>query len=595
MKKLLALVVLATAYGQTVHVVGIGATNAPNIVEPFTAGTGGVTLNQCVKLDGSTPENVVANTASDHGCYGIAQATISAGGAVLVTRLGQATAIADGAITQGDILVASATTGGYVHDSGTANPASISAGTQTVGVALASAPGSGSTLLVTLAPATAGSSGGGTGNAGVLHTVTFSTTPAFTCGSATAGTVDTFELSTSLTANISPTLSGCTSGQTINFRFTQDATGGRTVTWPTGWTGLCQASPVASAITTITAVWDGTTATGACTGNGTPPVVVLQTAPSSAPPSGFTFEWCDSTSKICREEDSSGVIYAMSKELSSGNIRVAGGANGVDSAATAHNTATIRACATAGTANAQTCTTTPSFAPAAGDEIIVIPGTGLTNTGAMTLNVNSSSAAAVMKWGGSAAMASGDLVAGKPFTMTFDGTNWDVNDIGNAPSGGGGPVSSCAGNTVGVLYECAMTLSQANITGMFGAAVTLISAPGAGKMIRFEDGLFNQLYVASYSGGGNLSFGYNMNAGATSGAQIGYLNAGLFNGTYAFNTIGEATGCSLNGYGVCATGLHSTDFINQPITISNQTAAFTCSTTCGTVAVDIFYRVSLAQ
>ena len=81
-----------------------------------------------------------------------------------------------------------------------------------------------------------GGTAGGTGNAGANVTTTFSATPTFSCPSATAGTIVSFTLSTALTASItSSTLAGCTNGSLLNFIFTQDATGGRTVAMPAGF------------------------------------------------------------------------------------------------------------------------------------------------------------------------------------------------------------------------------------------------------------------------------------------------------------------------------------------------------------------------
>ena len=105
-------------------------------------------------------------------------------------------------------------------------------------------------------------------------------------------------------------------------------------------------------------------------------------------------------------------------------------------APTAHSLALPRNCPdTSGSGTAQSCATSPTFTPTAGDEIIYTTTTG--NTGALTIAVNGGAAASVMKWGGSATLASGDIAANKPIKMTFDAAgNWDADDIANAPSGG---------------------------------------------------------------------------------------------------------------------------------------------------------------
>jgi hypothetical protein len=62
--------------------------------------------------------------------------------------------------------------------------------------------------------------------------------------------------------------------------------------------------------------------------------------------------------------------------------------------------------------------------------------TTTSNTGALTLNVSALGAKSVVKWQGTA-LVSGDLGANKSTQLCYDGTNWDAQDIGNAPSGGG--------------------------------------------------------------------------------------------------------------------------------------------------------------
>ena len=109
-------------------------------------------------------------------------------------------------------------------------------------------------------------------------------------------------------------------------------------------------------------------------------------------------------------------------------------------AATGHQIVTPLNCSdSSGSGSAQLCTTTPTFSPAKGDQIIYYSTTQ--NSGALTLNVNSSAADAVQKWQGSA-LASGDIKANIPVLMVFDGTNWQVQNIGNAPSGGSASLSS---------------------------------------------------------------------------------------------------------------------------------------------------------
>lgn len=89
---------------------------------------------------------------------------------------------------------------------------------------------------------------------------------------------------------------------------------------------------------------------------------------------------------------------------------------------------------TSGSGTAQSCSFPVVYeqVPQKGDAFVYYTTT--TNTGPLTINVNGSGAAPVLKWQGTA-LAAGDIQANKPVLMTFDGTNWLVSTIGNAPSG----------------------------------------------------------------------------------------------------------------------------------------------------------------
>jgi hypothetical protein len=104
-------------------------------------------------------------------------------------------------------------------------------------------------------------------------------------------------------------------------------------------------------------------------------------------------------------------------------------------AATGHSVAAVLTCAdSSGSGTAQSCSTSPTFTPAAGDSIIYTTTTANTGTG-LTINVNSLGAKSVAKWQGTTTLAANDILAGKQVLMTYDGTNWEASTIGNAPSG----------------------------------------------------------------------------------------------------------------------------------------------------------------
>jgi len=112
-------------------------------------------------------------------------------------------------------------------------------------------------------------------------------------------------------------------------------------------------------------------------------------------------------------------------------------------AASAHGVAGPLTCTdSSGSSTTYTCSTTPTFTPAAKDCVYLTVGT--TNTAGSTLNVNSAGAANLQKWLGSA-LVSGDLPANKPQVVCYDGTNWQVSTIGNTPSSTGGMTKLCSG------------------------------------------------------------------------------------------------------------------------------------------------------
>lgn len=135
--------------------------------------------------------------------------------------------------------------------------------------------------------------------------VPFSATPTFTVTSTNSNS-----WYMQLTGDVtSSTLSGSAAGQLYAFRICQDATGGHSFAWPTGFTGALPVSTAANACTDSMYFWDGTNAilTGG-TWDGAASQLAETAAPSGNPPSGFIFTWPDSTDHIVKEKDSSGNI-----------------------------------------------------------------------------------------------------------------------------------------------------------------------------------------------------------------------------------------------------------------------------------------------
>lgn len=133
---------------------------------------------------------------------------------------------------------------------------------------------------------------------------------------------------------------------------------------------------------------------------------------------------------------------------------------------TAHSiTSNITCSDVSGSSSAQSCSTTPTFVPAAKDTILYSTTTG--NAGDLTIAVNGSSAAHVRKWLGSTVLASGDLPANVPVMLTFDGTFWEQYVIGNAPPTGSSMVYPGAGIPVsnGTAWLSSITAPTGSLVG----------------------------------------------------------------------------------------------------------------------------------
>jgi hypothetical protein len=125
---------------------------------------------------------------------------------------------------------------------------------------------------------------------------------------------------------------------------------------------------------------------------------------------------------------------------------------------TAHSVATVLTCAAASASGTTyTCTTSPTFTPADGD--IILFQADVANTGAMTLNVNSSSAAPVKKQGGGTALVANDFLAGQDNLMEYDGVNWQMQgQTGNAA--GGAATGNSVVNITPVTVAASVTTTQ---------------------------------------------------------------------------------------------------------------------------------------
>jgi hypothetical protein len=173
-------------------------------------------------------------------------------------------------------------------------------------------------------------------------------------------------------------------------------------------------------------------------------------------------------------------------------------------ATTAHGMAApLRCLDSSGSGTAQLCTTTPSFTPAAGDMILY--RTTTTNTAALTLNANSSSAAAVQKWEGTALLA-GDVKLGVDIPMTFDGTNWQAHNIGNKPLTLFAPITTSALNTASIASAACNTLTVA-VTGATTSDVpTVVYQGDVTGQTGYVPSTNGTLYTYAFMTSGNINF-----------------------------------------------------------------------------------------
>lgn len=105
--------------------------------------------------------------------------------------------------------------------------------------------------------------------------------------------------------------------------------------------------------------------------------------------------------------------------------------------ATAHNVVTPLTCAdVSASGTAQSCTTSPSFTPAAND--CVLYTTTTTNSGVgLTTNINALGAKSIAIPGASGwttTLTASIIPANKPLLLCYDGTNWNVQQTGTAAS-----------------------------------------------------------------------------------------------------------------------------------------------------------------
>ena len=120
-----------------------------------------------------------------------------------------------------------------------------------------------------------------------------------------------------------------------------------------------------------------------------------------------------------------------------------------------------------------------------------------------------------------------------------------------------------------VMVQATGTLTQANIIAMNATPVTLVAAPGAGKLIIVDEiELFHDYATAVYSAGGDVSIQY-----ATSAAPVSVIDVAVVTASADANFILKPSA----SYTSSASTSSATDLstsVNKAIEITNATAAF---------------------
>jgi hypothetical protein len=154
--------------------------------------------------------------------------------------------------------------------------------------------------------------------------------------------------------------------------------------------------------------------------------------------------------------------------------------------------------------------------PADGDAILF--EADVANTGATTLNVNSSAARTVNKQGGGTALVANDWLAGQDVLLIFDGTNWQMNgQSGNAPA-------TISGLSTGSLVKAASSTTIANSLcdeGITTANVLTCTNTAGMKVVNLSTGTAPPVCTPG-TGGANC---YGEGTAPTAAASVGEIYA----------------------------------------------------------------------
>ena len=164
-----------------------------------------------------------------------------------------------------------------------------------------------------------------------------------------------------------------------------------------------------------------------------------------------------------------------------------------------------------------TCASSPSFTPAAYNQMIFVPARS--NFGTVSLSVNGNSPSIITKNGGMSTLSDGDIAANQPVLAVLAASgNWDIGWLANPPAGGGVTSVTCGTGLIGGTFTttgtCAVDTSYLNLNypqlvapntytaeNIFTPSATteaalvvpgaIPSAPHAGGLITDNNGVFN--------------------------------------------------------------------------------------------------------
>lgn len=160
-----------------------------------------------------------------------------------------------------------------------------------------------------------------------------------------------------------------------------------------------------------------------------------------------------------------------------------------------------------------------------------------------------------------------------------------------------GTVLAGAENSVGkfdedVLQEVSGTLTQAQIVSMFTTPVTLVAAPGAGKLTVVDEvELFHDYSTAAYTGGGDVTIEY-----ATSGVDLFVVDVAEVTGATDVNYLFKTGNAAPFATSATASSAQSwAASVNKAVTITNASAVFAAGNVANIFKYRIRYRVITLQ